>query len=119
MHMPSAAMIELIELLLEYGWDIQEGHQLLHDANHGHGERVRIWLDYGVDPNCGADDGHTALHILAARGAGRESIRALVNAGADINVKDTQGRTPLDVARTAQSQIAAKELMELGAVESI
>ena len=118
MHMPSETMTELIELLLKHGWDIHQGHQLLHDANHRHGERIRVWLDYGVDPNYGAEAGDTALHILAARGTGREAIRALVEAGADVNVRDAQGRTPLDVARTAKRQTAAQELSALGAAAS-
>ncbi len=118
MHMPSETMTDLIELLLEYGWKIDQGHQLLHDANHGHGQRIRIWLNYGVDPNYEAGDGQTALHILAARGTGRDAIRALVSAGADINARDARGRTPLDVARTAKSQVAAGELTASGAVES-
>lgn len=118
MHMPSKTMRALIGLLLEYGWDIHRGSQLLHDANHGHGSRIGIWLDHGVDPNLRNEAGRSALHLLAARGTGREAIRALVDAGADLKLKDNNGRTPLDVARSAKRLTAAGELIELGAMES-
>ena len=46
-YMHSRSMVELIELLLAHGWDINNG-ELLHDANHGHGQRVQTWLRYGA-----------------------------------------------------------------------
>ena len=53
--MPSSSMGVLVELLQEHGWDINEGAGrrtlLHHDANHGHGEKVRLLLDHGADPN--------------------------------------------------------------------
>lgn len=113
MHMPSERMVETIQLLLDFGWDIQQGHQLLHDANHGHGQRVVNWLRFGVDPNARDDRGRTALHLLAERG-GRAAIRALVEAGADLERRDQTGRTPLEIAREASSQSAARELESLG-----
>ena len=113
-HMPSRSMEEMIELLLANGWDIDKG-QLLHDANHGHGARVKVWLQHGADPNARRADGQTALHLVAARGVGRETIRALVEAGAEINARDDRGRTPLDLARAASRQTAADELRVLGA----
>ena len=116
-HMPSRCMVELIELLLKYGWDIRHA-PLLHDANHGHGKRVITWLKYGANPNAKNADGQTALHLLAAKGIGRDAIRALVKAGADIHAKDHRNNTPLDLSRLASKNAAAQELISLGAGNS-
>jgi hypothetical protein len=116
-HMPSHSMGELIELLLAYGWDINNG-QMLHDANHGHGKRVETWLTYGANPNLRNRHGQTALHLIAARGTGRDVITMLVESGADINARDDDGNTPLDLARRASTQIAAQQLTKLGADEN-
>ena len=113
-HMPSASMTERIELLLAHGWDINNG-QMLHDANHGHGARVMTWLKYGANPNARNEFGQTAIHLFAARGTGRDVIRALVEAGADISARDHKGNTPLDLARLASQQTAAQLLISLHA----
>ena len=112
--MPSDTMTDLVELLLEHGWDINN-NEMLHDANHAHGSRVRIWLSYGADPNAKREDGQTALHLFAMRGTGREAIRALVKAGADINARNDEGNTPLDLAKLAKRLTASRELIALGA----
>ena len=104
-----------IDLLLEFDWDLHKHAQLLHDANHGHGVRVAIWLEYGVDPNSTDESGQSALHYLAMRGTGREAIRSLAAAGADLNMRSTAGHTPLALASLAQRQTAAQTLTELGA----
>lgn len=113
-HMPSNTLIERISLLLEYGWQIDSSY-MLHDANHGHGKRVMTWLESGADPMATTDNGQTALHLFASRGTGREAIRALVQAGTDINATDADGNTPLSLARSATRQTAAQELISLGA----
>ncbi|MDE0038660.1 MAG: ankyrin repeat domain-containing protein [Gammaproteobacteria bacterium] len=116
--MPSAVMSDAIPLLQSHGWDINEGAGertlLHHDANHGHGAKVRILLDHGADPNVRDDVGRTPLHLLAARGVGRDAIRALARAGADLKVRDDAGRTSLDYARRAQRRTAERELAGLG-----
>lgn len=111
-HMPTASMAELIPLMLSHGWDINNG-QMLHDAKHGHGSRVQVWLRFGADPNSRNADGQTALHLIARTGRGRAAIQALAAAGATIDARDNDGRTPLDWARDASQQTAADELVAL------
>ncbi|TWU12144.1 Ankyrin repeats (3 copies) [Symmachiella macrocystis] len=118
-HMPSDTMSERIELLLDHDWNINERPDtrtlLHHDANHGHGARVRKLLSYGANPNIKDAAGRTALHLISARGVGGETIRALVKAGADLNARDNEDITPLVLARSAKRQAATKKLIALGA----
>ena len=118
-HSPSRSMADALKLLLQHGWDINErvvGRTLLHhDANHGHGSRMRLLLEHGADPNIEDAAGRTALHLVSARGTGSEAIRALVEAGARVDARDHEGRTPLDLASSARSQAAARALVELDA----
>lgn len=112
-HMPSATMRDRIELMLEHGWDIDRG-ELLHDANHGHGARVRMWVELGADPNACNENGQTALHLLASRGVGRDAIDALLKAGADPVIRDRNGDTAIDLAQRATRQSAAAALEAWG-----
>ncbi|MXY97048.1 MAG: hypothetical protein F4Z29_04700 [Gemmatimonadetes bacterium] len=118
-HTPSASMAEGLKLLVGHGWDVNEqvgGRTLLHhDANHGHGKRVRLLLDLGADPNLQDAEGRTALHLVCTRGTGAETIRALVEAGTNLDAPDHGGRTPLDRAVSARGRTAYQTLVELGA----
>jgi ankyrin repeat protein len=74
-------------------------------------------LELGVDVNAVNSVGDSALHW-----AGADSIRFLVEHGADLNAKNKQGKTPLDVAlarkdRTGRQlrQGSVLALRELGA----
>jgi hypothetical protein len=69
-------------------------------------ERVREQLAAGADPNAPGTLGHTALHIAAARDQ-PAIIQALVDAGAQVDVRDEAGNTPLLVAATEQPPATA------------
>ena len=57
---------------------------------------VELGTDAGVDINAANDSGQTALHIAAQASDG--IVKYLAEHGANLDSKDKQGRTPLDVA---------------------
>ena len=59
---------------------------------------IQFSLEQGVDINAVDGNGQTALHVAAGQSSAR-IVAALVERGARMDVKDKQGRTPLDVAR--------------------
>ena len=88
-------------------------------------EAIKILLNGGADVNGTNDAGDTAMH--AAAGAGLTSIiQALADRGANVNVKNKQGQTPLSMTlprggRGGQIQGGSKPaedlLRKLGATE--
>ena len=59
-----------------------------------------MFVDAGVDVNAANDLGNTAMHYAAQTGANR-IVEYLAGKGARLDIKNKQGRTPLDVARGA------------------
>jgi ankyrin repeat protein len=59
-------------------------------------EAVKVLLDRQVDVNAVNDAGQTALHFAAQ--ASDQIVRLLAANGAKLDVKDKQGRTPVDAA---------------------
>jgi ankyrin repeat protein len=60
-------------------------------------EAVELLVARGVDVNASTDDGITAVHLAAQ--AGLDSIvTVLAKGGANLDVKDKKGRTPIDMA---------------------
>lgn len=57
---------------------------------------VKLLLEAGVDPDAKTPDGDTALHWAAFTGK-LDIVRALVEGGADMNVKDAADKTALQV----------------------
>jgi len=59
-----------------------------------------LCLERGADINAANGNGQTALH-LAVTVRSEAFIRLLIERGASVDIKDTQGRTPIDVASGA------------------
>lgn len=58
---------------------------------------MQICLDHGVDINAFNNNGQTALHRAAQRGAD-QVVKFLAEHGATLDMKDKQNRTPVDMA---------------------
>jgi hypothetical protein len=59
---------------------------------------IQFGIEQGVDVNAVDGNGQTALHIAAGQSSAR-IVSALVERGAKVDIKNKQGRTPLDLAR--------------------
>ena len=58
---------------------------------------IQICLDHGVDINAFNNNGQTAMHRAAPRGAD-QVVKFLAEHGATLDMKDKQNRTPVDMA---------------------
>jgi ankyrin repeat protein len=110
----------MVQVLLEYGVDIDTknigGRSPLASAlrcGHPNGPGVaRLLIEHGgADPNTRDMDGFTPLHH-ASGGGKTETVRFLIEHGANVEVTDDEGRTPLDVALGKQHEDIIKLLLE-------
>ena len=79
-------------------------------ARQGDGDAVKALLACGADPNHKDIAGSTPLHASVYAGA-PECLRLLLNAKADVDVKDNFGRTALTVAVQVEDQTDFSELL--------
>lgn len=94
------------DLLDRYGADWEQrfkGRTPLMDLMYFKRPAGSRWLlARGVDVNAADDDGRTALHFAAQRGIGADTVRRLLDAGADRRRQDAVGHTPRDYAAAAK-----------------
>ncbi|XP_054284646.1 ankyrin-1-like [Macrosteles quadrilineatus] len=126
--------IKMVELLLDLGANLQEGWveeeivpPLQFAINYLNVDIVMLLIARGAnvnDRNCRS--GETALHVTASyiglkyQGETLKAVqlkiaKALIGRGADVNVKDIIGRTPLDGAICGENTELCKLLLREGA----
>jgi hypothetical protein len=83
--------------------DIREGKVGIwrEPGNRNPADAVRLLLESGANPNAKSLGGDTALH-LAAYGGHLEPLRALIEGGADYNLRDAKGLTPVELVDSMQ-----------------
>lgn len=86
----------------------------------GSGAAVRFLLDRDISSLEARDhDGRTALHLAAGHRLGSdETLRALVESGADVEARTFLGETPLHKACKALRVSAVEQLLRFGANEA-
>jgi ankyrin repeat protein len=99
---------EILKLLLAHGADLADtnrygGTALIPAAEKGHPDNVRLLLEAGVDPDHVNNLGWTALleAIVLSNGGPvhQEIVALLIAGGADVNLADGNGISPLALAR--------------------
>jgi ankyrin repeat protein len=68
-------------------------------------DAARMFVEGGADVNAVNDAGNAAMHYAAQTGANR-IVEYLASKGARLDIKNKQGKTPLDVARGAPTGTA-------------
>ena len=78
-------------------------------------DAVNMLLGVGADPNeLQAVDGKTLLSLIAENRRQTQIIKRLVASGADMELSDMNGKTPLHVASQVGNYHAVSSLVELG-----
>lgn len=112
---------EVLQLTLAAGADVRStnrfgGTALIPASEHGHVDTVKILIAAGVPVNHVNNLGWTAMQeaILLNNGGPRqqEVVRQLLDAGADPNIRDPQGRTALENAERLGFGAIAKLIRE-------
>ena len=96
-----------------------DGTALIAAAHLGHAEVVRTLIRAGAPLDHVNNLGWTALieSIVLGDGGPRDTdtLRALIEAGANVNLADRQGQTPLSLARARGYEVMARLLRQAGA----
>lgn len=115
---------EILKMTLAAGADLKSlnrygGTALIPAAHHGHPETVRILLATSIDKDHVNNLGWTALLEAVILGDGgavhTDIVRQLVAAGANVNIADREGVTPLGHARQRGFHAIARTLEAAGA----
>jgi len=115
---------EILKMTLAGGADLKSvnrygGTALIPAAHHGHVETVRILLDTAIDKNHVNKLGWTALLEAIILGDGKgvhtQIVQLLVQAGANVNLADRDGVTPLQHAQQRGFRGMVRALKERGA----
>ena len=107
------------QLLRRKGSVLASAHNLAEETpftlavRHGHTDIAGLLLETkSVDINEQNDLGETPLHIAVASDGATDMIRLLLAANADINIKNKQGYSPLDLARKSGNGEIEQQLLK-------
>ena len=68
-------------------------------------EAIELMLDLGLDINGANDNGDTALHLAVTGRGAPEIVRFLISRGANLQVKNKRGQTPLAAATASRKDL--------------
>jgi hypothetical protein len=110
LYAAAEGLVEILKLTLAAGADVKDtnryrGTGLIPAAHHGHVEAVKILVGTAIDKDHVNNLGWTALLEAVILGDGgpahTEIVRLLVAAGANVNIADRDGVTPLAHAKSS------------------
>jgi ankyrin repeat protein len=108
----------IVKMLIAAGANVNEPKSMYIAMFMGHTEIVKELIDAGANVNATDWDNHTLL-MQASESGDHAIMRLLIATGADVNAKNSYGRTPLSYAADGCAE-TARILLEAGAcVEGI
>lgn len=114
----------IVETLLKFGADpniiTESGNSPMSLSIYKSLETFTLLLSYDGDPNTVNTDGNPLLHIAIQKGVkGTRFVEKLIKAGANVNINDKNGNTPLQLASKQGNTFVVKKLIEAGATVNI
>ena len=112
--------LEMVQVLLGYGVDVNALNDAgctpldfaSRDGHRNDSRVVQLLIEHGADPNTRASrSGFAPLHRASEHGR-FEVVRLLIDHGANVEVQDKYGRTPLNVASGDQREEILELLLE-------
>ncbi|XP_029901444.1 ankyrin repeat and sterile alpha motif domain-containing protein 1B isoform X2 [Myripristis murdjan] len=99
--------LQVVRMLVSAHPNLMTSHTRQHTplhlaARNGHHTTVETLLEAGMDVNCVTENG-SALHEAALFGK-MDVVRLLLDSGIDANLRDSQGRTALDILKEHPAQ---------------
>lgn len=91
---------------------------LLAAAHAGNLENLKVLLSCGAAPDTRGFERESCLHIAALQNA-PDIIQLIIDAGADINAADVEGRTPLHLNASRGHLAGTEKLLKLGAIVTL
>ena len=110
-HSTEHGDLECVKVLLKHGASAKGTNGLKHMLDREDREGLRLLLDAGADPNEVNERGETALHWAIWRGRSVAVIEVLLDAGAALEARRKDGRTPYALA-VQNGQTAVAKLLE-------
>ncbi|HLU23902.1 MAG TPA: ankyrin repeat domain-containing protein [Bacillaceae bacterium] len=104
-----------LDLLYKYGVDINGGNAFFHKLDYEDPEGILWFLENGVDLNITIGNGNTPLHWAIYRRRSIETIKLIIEYGANINAERSDNKTPYAIAIRFGYLEAAELLREKGA----
>ncbi len=123
----TAETVEIIDMLEKAGADIHAtsrmGETILHYAAHrGHLDVVKYLIEKrGFSPNQKDKEGETPLHEAMKGGFYliEDTVSMLIKKGADVNITDNDGLTPLDYINQRIEASKASKYASLGKIKDL
>jgi uncharacterized protein len=111
---------DVVDLLIQKGANVNAATQrgftaLAFATTKNDSASVRLLIKAGADPNYALPEGKTKMLLLAADYDSTQAAMALLDGGANPNVADRRGRTPLHIAAQGGSLEMVRKLIYKGA----
>ena len=111
---------ENLQAMIHHGADVNATNKnnitpLMHACENGDIDAINILLNAGADPNIADVHGYTALHDAVEGFCSTESLRAIIDHGADVNARNNNSVTAIMIACYKGNTDAISVLLKAGA----